>query len=369
MFHGRIAASPLVLTAIAGFPPEIDALAAQARPGQRFLRAAWYRGAGPQSGTTLVVRRRDAGSDGGAAIAALPLLPFGPALARANKVAGLYWPFRSILAAPDCTAQELAVTLTGKPARALGPVWRLGPAIVGDPATRLLIDAAHLAGWRVLSRPAGTGWVIDLAEAQAQGQPRKSVRRKLRAGWSKLEAMGTPQWRTIRGDQWDEGVLKDLARIEADSWIARSTDGSGAKFLTAEQRAVWQSALTDPVLAKMLSATILMLDERPVAFSFDLDDGPIRYAIAGSYAEDLKHCYIGKAINFRSMEHAVRAGLQMMDMGVGDSGFKREMGAQPRYELADLLFVHNALAARVMARVWGPALPQSNLLKDARAHG
>lgn len=367
MFQARIAVSPLAVTAIAGFPPEIDALAAQARPGQRFLRAAWYRGAGQQAGATLVVRRGDRGGGDRDVVAAFPLMPFGPALARANKVAGLYWPFRSILTAPDCTVHELADALADKAAHALGRVWRLGPAMIGDPTTTTLIDAAHLAGWHVLSRPAGTGWVIDLAEAQ--DQPRKSMRRKLRTGWSKLEAIGTPQWRLIRGDQWSDGVLNDLARIEADSWIARNTDGSGAKFLTANQRAVWQSALTDPVLARMLSATILMLDQRPVAFSFDLDDGPIRYAIAGSYAEDLKHCYIGKAINFRSMEHAVRAGLQFMDMGVGDSGFKREMGAQPRYELADLLFVHNALAARVMARVWGPALPHSNLLKGARAHG
>lgn len=349
MFQARIAAGPLTVTMIAGFPPEIDALAAQAGPGYGFLRAAWYRGAGQAAGMTLVARR----GEGGDVIAAIPLLPFGPALAGARKVAGLYWPFRSILLSPDCTEQELAAALSDRGAHALGPVWRLGPARVDDPAVLTLVDAAHVAGWRVLSRPVGTCWAIDLEAMRDTGLPQGSVARKLRRGWRNLEALGTPHWRVIRGAEWDDSVLTDLARIEADSWIGSTTDGSGAKFLTADQRAYWRGALTDPALAVRLSATILMLDERPIAFSFDCDDGPIRYAIAGSYAEDLKHCYIGKQVNYHAVGQCLASGLACFDLGSGDSGYKREMGAVPAYDLADLLLVRNALAAWPLARIWG----------------
>jgi CelD/BcsL family acetyltransferase involved in cellulose biosynthesis len=359
MYQGRIAAGPLTVAATAGFPPVIDALAEQARPGYGFLRAAWYRGAEKQAGTTLIVRR----GEGGDAIAALPLLPFGPALARAHKVAGLYWPFRSIPVAPDCTPVELATALRHK---ALGPVWRLGPARMDDPVTLMLIAAAHAAGWRVLSRPAGTSWVIDLDAMRTTGLPRNSVARKLRSGWRKLEALGTPHWRSIRGAQWDESVLDDLARIEADSWIGRSTDGSGAKFLRPEQRAYWRTTLTDPALAERLSATILMLDDRPVAFSFDCDDGPNRYAIAGSHVEELKHCYIGKHVNYRALEECLASPLSRFDLGSGDSGYKREMGAAPGYDMSDLLLVRSPIIAWALAKAWGPPIdpPQPSAAHD-----
>lgn len=358
MYESRIAADHLTVAATSGFPPEIDALAACNLSDHGFLRAAWYRGDGQQAGRTLIVRRGQ-GADDGAVIAAIPTVSFGPALARARKVAGCYWPLRSPLAAPDCSVIELAQALRHPEAvRNLGPVWRLGPARADDPTIVQFITAAQLARWTVLSRPAGTSWLLDLDPAVEKGNTRSSVARKLRAGWRKFEALGTPQWRHIRGDQWSEAVLADLARIEGDSWIARSTDGSGAKFLTPDLRAQWRAMLADPVLAQSLSATILMLDSRPVAFSFDCDDGPIRYAIASSHAEDLKHCYIGKHINYRVMDDAAAAGLRVMDLGAGDSGYKREMGAVAGYDLTDLLFVRNAVAARLLARIWGTALPR-----------
>ena len=363
MYESRIAASPLTVTAIAGFPPEIDALAVRNLSSHGLLRAAWYRGDGKQAGRTLVIRRGSAAD--GAVIAAIPTASFGPAIARARKVAGSYWPFRSPLLAPDCSALELAQALDHPAARrALGPAWRIGPARSDDATISLLIEAAQMARIRVLSRPAGTSWVIDLDPAAPKGNARSSVARKLRSGWRKLEALGTPHWRHVRGDQWTADVLAELGQIEADSWIARTTDGGGAKFLTADHRAMWQAILSDPVLAQMLSATILMLGERPVAFSFDLDDGPVRYAIAGSHAEDLKHCYIGKTTNYRAMDNAIAAGQHLFDTGAGDSGYKREMGAVPGYDLADLLFVRSRLAAQVLARVWGPVLPP-----QASAHG
>lgn len=352
MYESRIAADHLTVVSVPGFPPEIDALAACNLAGHGFLRAAWYAAGAPQPGRTLLVRRGDQQD----VIAAFPLLPFGPALARAHKIAGSYWPFRNILVAPDCSAIELAAALSHKAARALGPVWRLGPARMDDPAVLTLIEAADAAGWRVLSRPAGTSWVIDLDAMRASATPRNSVARKLRNGWRKLEALGTPRWRSVRGAEWHDSVLEDLARIEAGSWIARATDGSGAKFLTAEQRGYWRAVLADPTLAQLLSATILMLDERPIAFSFDLDDGPVRYAIAGSHAEDLKHCYIGKHVNYRMLKECLASPLSRFDLGAGDSGYKREMGARPGYDLADLLLVRSPLAAWPLARLWGPPM-------------
>jgi CelD/BcsL family acetyltransferase involved in cellulose biosynthesis len=361
MYETRIAAGHLTVTAGPGLAPALDVLALRNLGGHGFLRAAWYGEDAPQALHTLVVENAE-----GTPLAAIPTVSFGPGIAGARRVAGLYWPFRSVLLAPECTVHELAEALTRKSARMLGRVWRLGPARMDDPAALTLIAAADAAGWHVLSRPAGTSWVIDLDAMRITGRPRNSVARKLRAGWRKLEALGTPHWRVVRGAQWDDSVLEDLARVEADSWIARATNGSGAKFLTAGRQAYWRAVLADPVLAERLSATILMLDTRPVAFSFDLDDGPVRYAIAGTHAEDLKHCNIGKQVNYRMLDECLASGLSRIDLGSGDNGYKAEMGAHAAYDLADLLLVRGALAARVLAKVWGA---RARVLSGSLAHG
>lgn len=362
MYESRIAADPLTVAMMEGFPPAIDALAACNLAGHGFLRAAWYNGNRHQPGRTLVIRR----GTGGEVVAVIPTLAFGPAFIGARKLAGSYWPLRAPLVSPDCNAITLAQALSEPAARSLGPVWRMGPVRSDDPAVAMLIEAAQLAGWRVLSRPAGTSWIIDLDAMRASPPPRGSTPRKLRAGWRKLEALGTPRWRAVRGSQWDAEALVAMGRIEADSWIAGDTDGSGAKFLTADQRAEWEHALSDPVIAESLCAIILFLDDRPVAFSFDLDDGPVRYAIAGTHVEDLKHCYIGKNLNYRAMDEAMEAGFCTMDLGSGDSGYKRVMGAVPGYDLADLLFVRSRLAAPLLERVWGRALPATD---EGLSHG
>lgn len=352
MYESRIAADRLTVVAVEGFPPEINALASRNLAGHGFLRASWYAARAPERGRTLLLRRE---ADD-AVLAAIPTIAFGPVIGRARKVPGSFWPLRGPLIAPDCNLFELAHGLDHAAARCLGPVWRVGPARRDDPASRLLIAAAQLANWSVLARPAGTAWVIDLDTVQAQGGPDRTTARKLRRTWSKLEALGTPRWRHVRGSDWDSRALEDLGAIEAQSWIGRTTDGSGAKFLTPAQRALWTHALGDPVIADMLCAAILMLDDRPVAFTFDLDDGPVRHGIASSYVEDLRHLGIGKLANYRALEDAMAAGRKRLDLGVGDSGYKEAMGAVPAYDMADLLFVRSRGAARVLAPAWGDEL-------------
>ena len=351
MYESRIAADQLLVASSPGLAPAIDVLAACNLSGHGFLRAAWYGAEGVDGLRSFVV----AGADG-APLAVVPHVAFGPALAGARKVPGAYWPFRSPLLAPACTPFHLAEALRAPAARGLGPVWRLGPARQDDPAMVLLRDGARQAGWTVLARPSGTSWVNDCEALRGQGWPRSSTARRIRRIERRLAEKGAVSWDIVRGKLWNNSILEQLGAVEAASWIASKTDGSGAKFLTEHHRARWQTALADPVLAEMLCATILRLDGRAIAFSFDLDDGPVRYGIAGSYASDFSDFGVGKLANHRSLADAMEAGQKRLDLGAGDSGYKREMGAVRGYDLADYLFVRSPLAAKVMARVWGKAV-------------
>lgn len=354
MFESRIAADQPMVAAIAGFPPAIDALAADNLSGHGFLRAAWYRGGADQQGQTVVVQR----SQDSAVIAAIPTIAFGPAIARSRKLAGSYWPHRSPLIAADCDPLELAQALEHDVTRrSLGSVWRIGPARMDDAATLTVIKAAQLAGWTVLSRAAGTSWVIDCDAARAAGWPRPSTRKRIARIERRLAKHGAITWQHVRGCSWNDSVLADLAAIEAASWIGTETNSNGAKFMTAQQRRVWQEKLSDPVLADLLHATILRVDGRAAAFTFDLDDGPVKYGIAGSYISEFRQFEPGKLANYRTLADAIAQGQQVLDLGAGDSGYKRDMGAVEGYQLADLLFVRSRFAARLLARVWGAAVP------------
>lgn len=352
MYESRIAAGLPTPSIVAGLAPEIDALAAANPAGYAFLRARWYGAGSPQPLRTLVLRGAD-----GAPLAAIPTVPFGPGLLRLRKVPGCYWPLRSALIAAHCTEIELAHGLASRAARKLGPVWRIGPARVDDRATTLLVAAAQSAGWTVITRPAGTSWVIDLDAARRDGGwPRPSTAKRLARAERRLASLGPVQWRTVRGADWNADILDELAAVEAASWIAAETDGRGAKFMAPHQRAMWLDALADPVLAAMLCATILTIDGRAAAFSFDLDDGPVRYGIAGTYRTEYAQHAVGKLANYRAVSDAIAAGQRLVDQGAGDSGYKREMGAVAGYDLADFLFVRGPMVARGLAPVWGKVL-------------
>lgn len=355
MYESRIAADPVTVAVSPGLAPEIDALAARSLSLHGFLRAAWFEAGSETPARTLVLRRHSTG----APIAAIPTVPFGPAIAGARKVPGPFWPLRGALVAPECDTVDLAAAFDHPAAEGLGAVWRLGPAKVGDPAVERLIAAGRLAGWSVLSRPAGTSWVIDCSALRKVGWPRHSTTKRFARIERRLAEQGAVSWQYVRGPDWNDVVLAELGDVESASWIGAKTDGTGAKFMTQSQRTQWRAAASDPVLADMLCATILRVDGRAVAFSFDLDDGLVRYGIAGTYRTDFGKYEVGKLANHRSVADAIHAGMQVVDLGAGDSGYKREMGAVPGYDFADLLFVRSRTAAKLLERVWGPEMPST----------
>lgn len=358
-------AAPAVRVALVrGFPEEIDALAIGP---SAFLRAAWYRAGGGSAGSTLVATRAD-----GSLLAAIPLAHKGPRIAGIRGVPGSYWPFRSIQISPDADCAELAAVFAHPGAqRALAPVWRMGPVPEDERVTRMVMTASALAGWTVLTRRLGQTWRFDLAGAAACAGgvwPRKSTRKRLSGYERQLEELGRVSWHTVTGPDWSPEVLAQLGRIEADSWVGRRTSGTGAKFLTASQRRLWAGAMADPVIARALSATLLRLDDRPIAFSFDLRADERQYAIAGSYAEDMADFRVGKMVCYRQLQQALADGVREVDLGSGDSGYKREMGAVCGPALVDLLIVRRRKAAMLAARGWGSEPPELRALTLASPH-
>ncbi len=351
MFHSSVAKETDVRVEIAqGFPPALDELAARLPCGRSFLRAAWYEATAAGDPLTVLATRQD-----GHPIAAIPTASVGPPLVGARAVPGSYWPFRSILISADAEEAELTALLADPSVRrALAPVWRVGPVLRDDGATRMLKRAAADAGWTVLVRTLGQTWQLDLAALSASGAwPRKSTRRRLANYERQLGREGAVAFRSITGHAWDATTLQQLAAVEANSWVGKTTDGGGAKFLTVDQRDLWRRAVRDPLIADALSATILSVADEPIAFSFDLRAGPRQYSIASSYDDRFAYARPGKIVTYRQLAWAAAQGVETVDLGAGDSGYKREMGAEAGSEVVDLLIVRSRSMAQMLSLKWG----------------
>ncbi|MCW4462720.1 GNAT family N-acetyltransferase [Sphingomonas sp. BT-65] len=358
---------PLLAASIGdGLASALDAVADHAAPTHRFLRYGWFAAAlaayGGAARTLTVVRE-------GVPVLALPLVPLGPSFLRLAAVPGCYWPFRSFPAAADAGAEafELLLDHLGREANAL----RIGPVYDGDPALEGLRAAAAARGWVALDRFVAESFLLDMAALRDEGiWPRNSTLRKNRFHEKHLGEHGALDWRFVAGEDWTPAAFDDLADIERKSWIASRTDGSDAKFTTEGHGAFWRAAAADPVIARMMWAALLRIDGEPAAFSFDMNAGTLKYAIANSYDPRVAKHSPGKLLYYRNLVRAIEDGITTVDWGAGDSGYKRVIGADAGPAIRDWLFVRRglpALAGRLLRGWWrrsghaapSPAVPDA----------
>lgn len=334
-----------------GLSGAIDAVAERARPSHRFLRYGWFAAALAAYGghaRTLIVERDDA------PVLALPTVGFGPEWLRLAAIPGCYWPFRSFPARSDAAPGAFDAALA-KLAGAVNAL-RIGPVYDGDAAVTPLLEAARARGWAVLDRFVADSFVLDLAAARADAPwPRTSTLKKNRFHEKHLAAHGALDWRFVSGADWNDATFDALADVERASWIAERTDGRDAKFASARHGAFWRVAAADPVLAGMMWAAVLDVDRRPAAFSFDLNAGGLKYAIANSYDPAVAKHSPGKLLYYRNLVRAIDDGMTSVDWGAGDSGYKRTIGAVQGPAIRDWLLVRPGLPAvlgRLLRGVW-----------------
>ncbi len=347
--------SPLITArAYEGLHGAIDQVSAAGPESHRFLRYQWFAAALTAYGTayegaarTLLVL------DNGTPTIALPIRGVGPRWARLAAVPGSYWPFRSFpaaIAADDGHFTVLA-DLLAREVNAL----RLGPVYDDDPAAMALIGAARGRGWAVMARHIADSFVLDLAVQAAGGWPRTSTLRKNRFHEKHLAAHGALEWRFLDGQALVSGGFEALSAIEKASWISDRTDGRDAKFTATGHGRFWQQAAQDPALAAMMHAALLTVEGAPAAFSFDIDAGPLKYAIANSYDPRFAKHSAGKLLSYRNLAQGLARGIERVDWGAGDTGYKRVMGAVKGPAINDWLLLRPGLPAmlgRLVKLAW-----------------
>lgn len=345
-------AAPVIAASVRdGLSGAIDQVAESAAPGHRFLRYRWFEAAIATYGghaRTLVVE------SGRQPVLALPFTRMGLAWLGAAQVPGCYWPFRSFPVALDAREDEVGAALL-ELARHVR-VLRIGPVYDGDAGAAPLIAAAKARGWAVLDRFVASSFVLDISAAQAEGPwPRTSTLKKNRFHEKHLAGHGDLNWRFVSGGDWRGEAFNDLASIERGSWIADRTDGSDAKFTDEGHGKFWRAVAADPVIAAMMWAAVLDVAGKPAAFSFDMNLGPLKYAIANSYDPAFAKHSPGKLLYYRNLVRGITDGITQVDWGAGDSGYKRTIGAEQGPAIRDWLLVRpGAMAslAKLLAPMW-----------------
>ncbi|WP_353204269.1 GNAT family N-acetyltransferase [Sphingomonas sp.] len=339
--------SPTRAVVLDGLAGAIDTVAERAAPTHAFLRYAWFAAALAAYGgaaRTIVIEEDDT------AVIALPLVSVGPAAAAMATVPGSYWPFRSFPMHQSAGPRAIDALL-GALAGAVTAL-RIGPVYDHDLALTPVLARARAKGWAVLDRFVADSFVFDLQQPE---WPRGSTLRKNRFHEKHLSEHGALDWSFPQTGDWP-ATFDAMATIEQKSWIAARTDGRDAKFTEAGHGAFWREVARDPVLAKMLSAAVLRVEGRAAAFSFDLDCGATKYAIANSYDPAFAKHSPGKLLYYRNLMRAREAGVAAVDWGAGDSGYKQTIGAVQGPVLRDWLLVRPGLPAmvgRMLKGWWG----------------
>jgi CelD/BcsL family acetyltransferase involved in cellulose biosynthesis len=343
--------APVTVRRVEGFAPELDAVADAAAPSHRFLRRQWYAAALKAYGGTA---RTLVAAVAGVAAAALPLVRVGPAALRIAAVPGCYWPFRSFPVAEGLADAAVRAALLAALSREVR-VLRVGPVYDGDAAFAPLLDDARAAGWGVVSRTIADSFLLDMEAARDEGVwPRTSTLKKNRFHEKHLAAHGALDWSFVDKARWSD-AFDAMGEVEKKSWLAARTDGADAKFTADGHGAFFRAAARDPVIAGMFHAALLRIDGVPAAFSFDLDAGTLKYAIANSYDPAVGKHSPGKLLYYRNLAEALTRGITRVDWGAGDSGYKRVIGAAEGPAIRDWLLLRpgaTALAAPLAARIW-----------------
>ena len=338
-------------TAFDGLSALIDTVAEAAPASHRFLRYQWFAAALAVYGgraRTLVVEH-----DGDPVIA-MPFIPIGPEPAKIATIPGCYWPFRGFPARADAShaAFDVLIDRLGDEVNGL----RIGPSYDGDPATSRLIAAARRRGWRVVDRYIADSYLLDMQAARETGDwPRASTLKKNRFHEKHLAERGALDWSFATGDRLDRDMFDKLASVEEKSWIAAQTDGRDAKFTRTGHGSFWRQAAADPVIADMLWVALLTVDGAPAAFSFDLNAGALKYAIANSYDPAFAKHSPGKLLYYRNLARALDDGMTHVDWGAGDSGYKSVIGASEGPAIRDWLLLRPgapAMLGRVLGGMW-----------------
>ena len=248
------------------------------------------------------------------------------------SMAGYYYPFRTFLCHPDVrdTATERFMEAVHDDSSAA--IVLLGPLQTDDDVSAPLVSSFQRKNWKICEVSAGAQQLVKLPGTVEEF--RASLSRSLRKNHDRrkrsLESIGQfdiSYYNSCSSELWDQAI-DQCAQVESRCWLA--DDG---KTRVYGQEEFWKGYAAREDGSRRLSVWVVSLDSKPIAYSLAVDSGASRYSISGQYDEAYKKHGVGIIAVMRMFEQGIETGKTVVNMGDGESEYKRRWGAQHGTEL------------------------------------
>lgn len=269
---------------------------------------AWWSAFGKGALHIFIVRRA------GRVVAVLPMQRRGGAL---HSPTNAHSPLFDMVASDDGAGRALADALfaSGADAITIGPLDAHGPAFCA------LRSAAHAAGYRYIAEPAlrapyiSGGMSLGEFRRSLSHNLRHDVERRLR----RLCEAGAVSVEISDGRENFEELLDAGLRVEASGWKgARGTairsEPSTRHFYGEVAR--WAAS------SGWLRFAFLRLNDRAIAFQFDLERGRTYYSLKIGYDPEYERFSPGKLLAYMMVLRAVARGLETYELLGTDEQWK-----------------------------------------------
>jgi hypothetical protein len=244
------------------------------------------------------------------------------------SLGGSYGPLRTIPLAVRETAQASAALAKFFSTRREATGLRLGPVESTDLAVTAFLDELRRAGWRLHQLRETPEFVLNVPSSldgfrQLVGSgPIKQAAYKKR----RMERKGQVEVHLHNGlDRagWDR-VMSDVEAIEMRSWVAR--EGGLIRFSGPQNRAFWSAFLADRAGSEATRIWLLSFNGQAVSHCVTVDSSPVRYIITNAYLPEMENFSTGVIVLYDVLEDAINRGMQVVNYGEGDSGYKARWG-------------------------------------------
>ena len=253
------------------------------------------------------------------------------------SLAGNFFPFRSI---PNTRAESKLINIVADYITQINGIYgmRFGSVNKSDEFIKELMSCLKDRGWKVTNTSLGYeyGFKLPSNEKEYLEGISSKRRKKIRYYGRKLADCGEVEFKFYKSekpDTWQE-VFKDLATIESNAWISETGE---PRFLGNLNQVFWNELVTHQWYSDALSIWILYLNGKPVSHDVAIDTENVRYAIAGSYDEEVAKFRTGVQLELKAVGHAIDEGIGLINSGLGDSGYKTDLGYEQCGEIVEVI--------------------------------
>ena len=256
------------------------------------------------------------------------------------SVAGLYYPFRSILfssANVDDCAKAFVKTVHASHRH---NVIRIGPAIEDELVNQKINQAFLELGWKRYQTDRGRTNVLHLPDTV--DEYKKSLSKKftdnMRRAKNKLVKLGDVEFirfNNCSSREWAD-VIDQCASVEKRSWLAADKE---AELRITENSEFWKHYLDSEDARKRVVVWMVKIKGEPIAYDFAIDSGDCRYGFSSHYDEAYKKYSVGIIVHNCMFEDAIKCDVKTLDMGDSNAEYKARWGAKPGSRIVDNIYL------------------------------